>query len=60
MQRFRWAIAAAVVVTAAASVMAGITAAPGDRSGIVVRTPRSDEKLPPVHVVRMPTAASRI
>ena len=39
MQRFRWAVVAAVGLTAVASVMAGVTA-PGDRSGGAVRTPR--------------------
>jgi hypothetical protein len=40
MQRFRWAAVAAVGLTAATSVMAGVTA-PGDRSGVAVRTPRA-------------------
>ncbi len=38
MQRFRWAIVVAVGLTAAAAVMTGVTAAPGDRSGVAVRT----------------------
>jgi len=38
MQRLRWAVVAAVGLTAAASVMAGVTAARGDRSGAAVKT----------------------
>jgi len=36
MHRFRWAVVAAVGLAATASVMAGETAVPGDRSGVAV------------------------
>jgi hypothetical protein len=40
MQRFRLAVVAAAGLTATASVMAGVTAAPGHRSGVAIRTTR--------------------